>query len=175
MVANLFTVKIYYSYYKRLTKMIDLKMSKLEFNTNGSIFPKKDILELLLKAKSVELEFSIDAVGELAEVTRYGVSGKQLNKQLKNGKLIFQCCFFHTSLSLLNLSKLNELKEWIHESGFYMTAGLGTFLHRQAFINVYPIVNEHKQALIGDMSDFPGKDKLYDELMFEGLGNPKQL
>ena len=35
----------------------------------------------------------------------------------------------------------------------------------------YQLSNEHKQALVGDMGDFQGKDKLYDELMFEGLGN----
>ena len=149
-----------------------LENVKLEFNTNGSIFPKQDILELLLKAKSVELEFSIDAVGELAEVTRYGVSWETIQQTIKKWKTNIPNAGFsvHTVISLLNLSKLNELKEWIHKSGFY-NSWAWDFLTSPKHLSVYQLSNEHKQALVGDMGDFQGKDKLYDELMFEGLGN----
>ena len=157
---------------QKIDKDAGLENVKLEFNTNGSIFPKKDILELLLKAKSVELEFSIDAVGKLAEVTRYGVSWETIEQTIKKWKTnISDACFsVHTVISLLNLSKLNELKEWIHKSGFY-NSWAWDFLTSPKHLSVYQLSNEHKQALIGDMDDFPGKDELYDELMFEGLGN----
>tara|TARA_B100001287_G_scaffold273918_1_gene278266 strand:+ start:478 stop:1623 length:1146 start_codon:yes stop_codon:yes gene_type:complete len=149
-----------------------LENVKLEFNTNGSIFPKKDILELLLKAKSIELEFSIDAVGELAEVTRYGVSWETIEQTIEKWKTNIPNASFsvHTVISLLNLSKLNELKEWIHKIGFYNNWAWD-FLTSPKHLSVYQLSNENKQVLVGDMGDFQGKDKLYDELMFEGLGN----
>ena len=157
---------------QKIDKDAGLENVKLEFNTNGSIFPKTDILELLLKAKSVELEFSIDAVGKLAEVTRYGVSWETIEQTIKKWKTDIPNAGFsvHTVISLLNLSKLNELKEWIHESGFYDSWGWD-FLTSPKHLSVYQLSNENKQALIGDMDNFLGKDELYNELMFEGLGN----
>ena len=83
-------------------------------NTNGSLIPKDYILERMFKMKSVSIDFSIDAVGNLASTTRWGVLWEtieknidtwiQLSKQHTNIKLSV-----HSTISLLNINRVQEL------------------------------------------------------------------
>ena len=57
-----------------LDKLIDIDLAKniqIEFNTNGSIYPKK-IITKLLKFQSVEILISIDDINERFEIQRGG-------------------------------------------------------------------------------------------------------
>ena len=144
-----------------------LENVQLDFNTNGSIFPKKETLDLLLKAKKLTLEFSIDAVGKLAEVTRYGGSWENIEQTIKKWKMTFPNAVFsvHSVISLLNLSQLNELRKWTDEIGIEWN---WYFLLGPRHLSVYQLPKKYKQELFGHMEDFPQITKLYKELMIDG-------
>ena len=148
-----------------------LENVQLEFNTNGSIFPKKETLDLLLKAKKLTLEFSIDAVGKLAEVTRYGGSWENIEQTIKKWKMTFPNAVFsvHSVISLLNLSQLNELRKWTDEIGIEWN---WYFLLGPRHLSVYQLPKKYKQELFDHMEDFPQITKLYKELMIDG---PKHI
>ena len=148
-----------------------LENVQLEFNTNGSIFPKKETLDLLLKAKKLDLEFSIDAVGKLAEVTRYGGSWENIEQTIKKWKMTFPNAVFsvHSVISLLNLSQLNELRKWTDEIGIEWN---WYFLLGPRHLSVYQLPKKYKQELFDHMEDFPQITKLYKELMIDG---PKHI
>ena len=144
-----------------------LENVQLEFNTNGSIFPKKETLDLLLKAKKLDLEFSIDAVGKLAEVIRYGESWENIEQTIKKWKMNFPNASFslHSVISLLNLSQLNELRRWSDEIDIDWN---WYFLLRPRHLSVYQLPKKYKQELFDHMEDFSDITKLYDELMIDG-------
>tara|TARA_B100000989_G_scaffold286079_1_gene254388 strand:- start:2122 stop:3315 length:1194 start_codon:yes stop_codon:yes gene_type:complete len=151
----------------KIDKDAGLENVQLEFNTNGSIFPKKEILELLLKAKKLVIEFSIDAVGKLAEVTRYGESWKTIELTVEKWKTNFPNADFslHTVISLLNLSQLNELRKWTDK---IQIQWCWSFLLGPRHLSVYQLSQEDKNLLFKNMEDFPEKISLYDELMIQG-------
>ena len=144
-----------------------LENVQLEFNTNGSIFPKKETLDLLLKAKKLDLEFSIDAVGKLAEVIRYGESWENIEQTIKKWKMNFPNASFslHSVISLLNLSQLNELRRWSDEIDIDWN---WYFLLGPRHLSVYQLPKKYKQELFDRMEDFSNITKLYNELMIDG-------
>ena len=101
---------------KPLLEKIDndagLENVTLNFNSNGSIFPKDDILYLLKKAKFLRVDFSIDAIGDLANVTRYGIDWNVIEDNIdvwKNHFVENSKFGMHSVISLLNLNKIDEL------------------------------------------------------------------
>tara|TARA_B100000073_G_scaffold342869_1_gene346669 strand:+ start:267 stop:1436 length:1170 start_codon:yes stop_codon:yes gene_type:complete len=101
---------------KPLLEKIDndagLENVTLSFNSNGSIFPKDDILHLLEKAKFLRVDFSIDAIGELANVIRYGIDWNVIENNIDVWKNYFVKNIkfgMHSTISLLNLNKIDEL------------------------------------------------------------------
>jgi organic radical activating enzyme len=95
---------------------VDCDLESLEFtlNTNGSIFPKYEILEKLLKMRKVSIDLSLDAVGNLANCIRWGVDWNTIEKNIdlwielsekhKNLKLNV-----HSTFSILNVNKIQDL------------------------------------------------------------------
>jgi MoaA/NifB/PqqE/SkfB family radical SAM enzyme len=83
-------------------------------NTNGSLIPKDYILERMFNMQSVSIDFSIDAVGELASTTRWGILWDviekninrwiELSKEHTNIKLSV-----HSTISILNINRIQEL------------------------------------------------------------------
>lgn len=103
-------------------------LAKLEFalNTNGSIFPKPDLLDKILRMQRVSIHFSLDAVGDVANCIRWGMdwdtirqnidSWLQLGIQHKNLKLNV-----HSTISILNVNKLQPLVDFCNEKNLYMS------------------------------------------------------
>lgn len=59
---------------------------EIKLVTNASVFPKQKLLEKLKKFKQVKLNFSIDAVEEVAELVRYGTDWDIINRNIKEFK-----------------------------------------------------------------------------------------
>ena len=116
---------------------------------------------------SLLLEFSIDAVGKLAEVIRYGESWENIEQTIKKWKMNFPNASFslHSVISLLNLSQLNELRRWSDEIDIDWN---WYFLLRPRHLSVYQLPKKYKQELFDHMEDFSDITKLYDELMIDG-------
>ena len=58
----------------RLDSQVDLTKMFFAVNTNGSIIPSDDILEYFYVMDRVNIDVSIDAVGDLAECIRHGIA-----------------------------------------------------------------------------------------------------
>jgi MoaA/NifB/PqqE/SkfB family radical SAM enzyme len=86
---------------------------RLEFNTNGSVYPSS-IIELIKKFKQVEILISIDAVGEKFEIQRGGQwhtidKNIKLFSQLKNDNFIVK---LSPTVNIQNVLYLEELVEY---------------------------------------------------------------
>jgi radical SAM protein with 4Fe4S-binding SPASM domain len=106
---------------EKITTDTKIEELTIKFNTNGSIFPSDEMLNTLLKAKSLEINFSIDAIGDLASVIRYGVEWQTIHDNIckwiklrethRNIKLSL-----HTVISVLNINVLQSILDYIFEN-----------------------------------------------------------
>lgn len=81
---------------------------QIKITTNGSIFPDKEFLDLL-NQHEIFIDVSIDAIGKLAEVIRYGTLWSTIDNNIKKfieaGFAVKIC----TLISLMNINKLQEV------------------------------------------------------------------
>lgn len=164
----------------------ETNIAELEFavNTNGSIIPKDTILEKFFQMKKVSIDFSIDAVGDLASCTRWGVEWAiieenvkrwvQLAKSHKNIKLSI-----HSTLSILNINRIQEIIDFCDSNDLIF--GFSN-LEDPDYLNYCQIPSELRHAwtvssskqvpyLINDLNtsitkSTMSKNKLYDFLYF---------
>jgi len=86
-------------------------------NTNGSVFPKKNVLDKLKQFKKISIDLSIDAIGDLANCIRHGVDWdvvykniikwKDFSEEYKNVKVSI-----HSTISILNCNKMQEVVDF---------------------------------------------------------------
>ena len=88
------------------------KTSKITFNTNGSIFPNDEILNVLDKFDSVKMDISIDAIGELAECIRYGTKWKEVDLNIRRHIECWDEVFIYSTISLFNVNMMNEVYDY---------------------------------------------------------------
>jgi len=94
---------------KWFLRKINLENIQIKITTNGSIFPDQELLELLNRSKTVFLDISIDAVGDLAEVIRFGTSWEKIVENLEKfikTKFIIKLV---TTVSIMNINKLKNI------------------------------------------------------------------
>ena len=88
------------------------KSVKISINTNGSIFPEKNIINELEKFKSVQVDISIDAVGELAECIRFGTKWNDIEKNVKKHISYWDHVYVYSTISILNVNKMNDVYDF---------------------------------------------------------------
>ena len=88
------------------------KKAKILFNTNGSIFPNSEILKLLDAFSSVQMDISIDAIGQLAECIRYGTIWKEVEKNIEKHMRQWDEVYIYSTISLMNVNKMNEVYDF---------------------------------------------------------------
>lgn len=109
----------------KLERETDIKNLEFALNTNGSIFPKEDLLAKILKMRKVSIHFSLDATDEVADCIRWGIDWKtikqnieewiELGKKYKNLKLSV-----HATISILNVNKLQTLVDFCDQRKLHM-------------------------------------------------------
>jgi hypothetical protein len=87
------------------------KSAKVYINTNASIFPDDATIKELEKFDSVQIDASIDAVGELAECIRFGTIWSEVEKNI-NRHISLWDTYIYTTISVLNVNKLNEVYDF---------------------------------------------------------------
>lgn len=93
---------------KFLDKNIKLKNVNFSCNTNCSIIPDEETLNLLSKFKDVKIDISIDGVKELAESIRYGIDWNVIEKNLQLWSQLATIMISPT-VSILNINKLQDI------------------------------------------------------------------
>ena len=94
----------------------DKSQVHINYNTNGTILPPTDLLELWSKFKLVQIDFSIDDIGERFEYQRYPAKWNNVTGNLQ--WFINHCpvnCMFavNTTVSILNQHNLVNLNNWL--------------------------------------------------------------
>lgn len=105
----------------------------LTYNTNGTIRPKVELLELWGQFRLVELAFSIDDIEEQFEYQRYPAKWNTVKDNLQwfldNGP--HNCMFaVLTSVGILNHNNIPRLNTWLQEH-FYVNKFTDPIEHRQ--------------------------------------------
>ena len=105
----------------------------LNYNTNGTVLPSQELLELWDQFKLVQLDFSIDDIGDRFEYQRYPAKWTSVESNLKwyidNSPV--NCMFaVNTTVSILNQANLGNLNIWL-KSNFYINRVADPIDHRQ--------------------------------------------
>lgn len=88
------------------------KQVKLSLNTNGSIFPDDEIVKLLNKFSSVQIDISIDAIESLAECIRFGTKWNDVENNIKKHISCWDHVYIYSTISVLNVNKMNEVYDF---------------------------------------------------------------
>lgn len=100
---------------KILKSIEDLSQIRVAYNTNGTVRPSQEVLELWEKCKLVEIYFSIDAVGDQFEYQRTNANWQEVNENIEwfkenmphNHMFNINCVW-----SLLNVYYLDQVVDW---------------------------------------------------------------
>lgn len=104
-----------------LDKKADLSKVVLVVHTNGSVFPKDKILNILAKFKKVILKVSVEAVDKLAEYIRTGLIWEQFEQNvIKFKKLSIEfpniILQIHMTHNVYNINKIVEFEKWLNDN-----------------------------------------------------------
>jgi molybdenum cofactor biosynthesis enzyme MoaA len=105
----------------------------LNYNTNGTILPNEELLNLWGQFKLVQLDFSIDDVGERFEYQRFPAKWTQVtdNLQWYIDNAPHNCMFaINTSVGILNHANLDKLLTWLQHN-FHTTRFTDPIEHRE--------------------------------------------
>lgn len=101
----------------------ETNIAELEFavNTNGSIIPKESVLEKFFQMKKVSIDFSIDAIGDLASCTRWGVDWATIEANVKRWVELAKLhtnikLSVHSTISILNINRIQEIIDFCDEN-----------------------------------------------------------
>jgi sulfatase maturation enzyme AslB (radical SAM superfamily) len=105
----------------------------LNYNTNGTILPTAELLDLWSQYKLVQLDFSIDDIGTRYEYQRYPAKWESVESNLKwfidNSPV--NCMFaVNTTVSILNQANLENLNSWL-KTNFHSNRVTDPIEHRQ--------------------------------------------
>jgi molybdenum cofactor biosynthesis enzyme MoaA len=141
----------------------------LSIFTNCSIFPSTDLLEKLKKFH-LNITFSLDAIGELAETIRWGASWTSIetNVQLwksfaddnKNVQLSTS-----TTVSLLNVNAIDDLIEFCNSNSIKMFIN---HLTMPEYLSIYQLPVEVRKQWLN------GNDR-FNELLLADIKTPQQF
>lgn len=105
----------------------------INYNTNGTVLPSQELIDLWSQYKLVQLDFSIDDIGSRFEYQRYPARWKQVvdNLQWFINHAPHNCMFaVNTTVSMLNYHSLDNLNSWLKEN-FYLSRFTDPIEHRQ--------------------------------------------
>lgn len=105
----------------------------LNYNTNGTILPSEELIELWKQFQLVQLDFSIDDIEQRFEYQRYPAKWDQIVKNLQwyIDTAPHNCMFaVNTTVGILNHSNLGQLNSWLQEN-FHTTRFTDPIEHRQ--------------------------------------------
>jgi sulfatase maturation enzyme AslB (radical SAM superfamily) len=107
----------------------------INYNTNGTVLPSVELVSLWQQFKIVQLDFSIDDIGERFEYQRYPANWNTVTQNLQwyIDHSPTNCMFaVNTTVSLLNQANLDNLNTWLKQN-FNSNRVTDPIEHRQQF------------------------------------------
>ena len=105
----------------------------LNYNTNGTILPSDELLDLWKQFRLVQLDFSIDDIGTRFEYQRFPAKWDQVTSNLQwyIDNAPHNCMFaVNTSVGILNHGNLPSLTAWL-QANFHTSRFTDPIQHRQ--------------------------------------------
>jgi MoaA/NifB/PqqE/SkfB family radical SAM enzyme len=118
---------------KFLHAIPDKHQIQLNYNTNGTVRASQELLDLWQQFKLVQLDFSIDDIGDRFEYQRYPANWIKVTENLQwyIDTAPHNCMFaVNTSVGILNHSNLENLNSWLQKN-FHVTRFTDCIEHRQ--------------------------------------------
>lgn len=123
----------------------------LNYNTNGTILPSEKLLELWSQFKLVQLDFSIDDIGDRFEYQRYPAKWNEVVKNLQwfIDHSPVNCMFaVNTTVSILNQSNLPQLTTWLVKN-FYSNRVTDSIEYRQQLATgIFSVDSTDKKTVV---------------------------
>ena len=118
----------------------------LNYNTNGTVRPSKELIELWSQFKLVQLDFSIDDIGPRFEYQRYGAKWPEVTENLQwfIDNAPHNCMFaVNISVGILNHDNIENLLVWLKKH-FYTSRFTDPIEYRQQLvIGLFSLKNAH--------------------------------
>jgi len=111
-------------HFKLLRYAVEQNYSKridIHYNTNGTVYPNDEEVNLWKKFRNVEIAVSIDNVGDRFEYERYGANWEEVQANIKKFNamktdlITTQVCM---TVNIQNVYYLPELCDWVNEQAF---------------------------------------------------------
>ena len=101
-----------------LSQKCDISKVRLQINSNFSIFPKSNTIEVLKKFGHIDLRASVEATGKLAEYIRAGLQWTVFEKNYNKWKDISVeypniRLQIHMTNNVYSINKVSEFEEWL--------------------------------------------------------------
>jgi molybdenum cofactor biosynthesis enzyme MoaA len=127
-----------------LKKQEHWKDIKIQLITNGSILPSKDLFDGF---NCVQIDVSIDAIGDLATVTRMKVPWEIIDENIKRMIKLYKLSI-HTTVSILNCNQMQSLIDYGNDLGLDWDYHTFTLLHGPKHLLLDLIPKEHRNKWI---------------------------
>ena len=106
-------------HWELLKKIKNKENVVLNYNTNASVLPKPELVDLWSQFKLVVLDFSIDDIGKRFEYQRYPAKWEKIVENLfwfREQMPVNVMFGVNTSLGILNYNNYHHLKNWFNEN-----------------------------------------------------------
>lgn len=106
-----------------LSMNTDFENLRVYITTNGSVFPKQQIINKLLQTKNVHIEFSLDAIEKQSQLCRWGVDWQTINqniqkwRSLNNKKIKLNA---HCTMSVYNSNNMQPLVDYCKDNNIFL-------------------------------------------------------
>lgn len=148
------------------------KLTHLEihFTTNGRQFFTEKQLKLLKKFHKIKVSISIDALGAKNDYIRFPTDFKTAIENIKKFRNNVDICDTYTTVSILNIGYIKELKDYIDVELPHIGWNCGTIVETPAIFRPNNIPNEVKQQYLDNIYDDERFPKIiespFDEALF---------
>jgi sulfatase maturation enzyme AslB (radical SAM superfamily) len=118
---------------KLLHTLSNKNLIYVSYNTNGTVLPSQELMDLWSQYKLVQIDFSIDDIGSRFEYQRYPAKWDHVvdNLQWFIDHAPHNCMFnVNTTVSMLNYHNLDNLNAWLQEN-FCVSRFSDLIEHRQ--------------------------------------------
>ena len=144
---------------------IPMKNIKFKTNTNCTIFPKNDILDLLNKFKAVHIALSLDGIGRINDYIRYSkfynwktienTISKWVNYSKLNSNILLKG---HFTLQALNINYLKKTRLFFNNLGISLVNQ--SLLTIPEFLSINALPPEYFNSIIDDYTK--SYEKIYN-------------
>jgi MoaA/NifB/PqqE/SkfB family radical SAM enzyme len=122
----------------------------IEYYTNGTVFPNKNIIDYWKKLKEVRISISVDGFGTLNDYLRSGSSWKKITEtvdKFMNIEDVNIVMGTHTVITSLNVLQLPKLVEWIVQTFGEFDVGSFDVARYPEHLSIVNLADEEKDKI----------------------------